>query len=98
MMQPSSLLIGNTPVGEEQLWRAVIASTIREWISGPLRRKYEAEEYLFGGGKDFPLVCQSAGIDAGRLRTRLMQLRREGLPTGALLGREFAGCRVPMNR
>jgi hypothetical protein len=64
--------------GEERLWQAVIVSTIRDWISGPLRRKREAEQYLFGDGTDFAYVCESAGMNAGRLRGRLGRLKRGG--------------------
>jgi hypothetical protein len=60
---------------EKRLWQAVIVTTIQEWISGPLRSKRQAEEYLFSDEKDFPLVCQQAGMDAGRLRQKLKKLR-----------------------
>jgi hypothetical protein len=60
---------------ETRLWRAVIVRTIQEWISGPLRFKREAEDYLFKDQKDFPLVCQSAGMDVARLRSQLMRVR-----------------------
>ncbi len=60
---------------EARMWQAVITKTIQEWISGPLRRKREAEEYLFKDEKDFPLVCQSAGMDVSRLRAQLQRLR-----------------------
>lgn len=60
---------------EKRLWQAVIVTAIQEWISGPLRSKRQAEEYLFQDQKDFPIVCQSAGMDAGRLRAKLNRLR-----------------------
>lgn len=60
---------------EERVWQAVIVSTIEEWMSGPLRRSLEAEQFLFRDECDFRLVCQSAGMDAGRLRQRLARLR-----------------------
>jgi predicted nucleic acid-binding protein len=66
------------------LWRAVIARTIQEWISGPLRRRREAEQYLFDDNRDFPLVCRSAGMDAGRLRSRLTRLRGRAMPDSLL--------------
>ncbi|MGA3292379.1 MAG: hypothetical protein ABSE45_00200 [Candidatus Acidiferrales bacterium] len=67
---------------EKRLWQAVIVTTIQEWISGPLRFKRQAEEYLFTDQKDFPLVCQSAGMDAGRLRMKLRQLQLRNAHTG----------------
>jgi hypothetical protein len=65
------------PMAEARLWRAVIARTVQEWISGPLRLKHEAERYLFGNGTDFQLVCESAGMDASRLRAGLIRVRRQ---------------------
>jgi hypothetical protein len=67
-------------VPEIRIWRAVIARTIQEWISGPLTRKREAEQYLFDDNGDFRLVCNSAGIDSGELRARLALLRRHAMP------------------
>jgi hypothetical protein len=65
-------------MAEARLWRAVLASTIQEWVSGPMRLKREAEKYLFGNDKDFPRVCESAGMDAGRLRAGLLKVCRDG--------------------
>jgi len=62
-------------VVEARIWQAVIVSTIEEWMSGPLRRSLEAEQFLFRDENDFRLVCQSAGMDAGRLRQQLVRLR-----------------------
>jgi len=64
---------------EERLWQVVLARTIEEWMSGPLRQKREAEEYLFNDNEDFLLVCQSAGMDPGRLRTQLRRLQKQGV-------------------
>ena len=65
---------------ETRLWRAVVARTIQEWMSGPLRRQREARQYLFDDNRDFPLVCESAGIDSGELRSRLARLRGHAIP------------------
>ena len=69
---------GNTP--ETRLWRAVIARTIQEWISGPLGRQREAEQYLLDDNRDFALVCESAGMDSEQLRSRLTPLRGHPIP------------------
>ena len=45
-------------VVEERIWQAVIVSTIEEWMSGPLRRSREAEQFLFRDESDLHLVCQ----------------------------------------
>jgi hypothetical protein len=60
---------------EQKLWRAVIANTVEEWVSGPLRRKREAEQFLFSDTQDFQTVCFSAGINPEDLRGRLEKIR-----------------------
>jgi len=60
---------------ETLLWRGVIARTIQDWLSKPLCPKREAERYLLDNSADLSLVCQSAGIDVGQLRTRLNKVR-----------------------
>jgi hypothetical protein len=65
--------------GEESLWRAVIATTIDEWMNGPLRQQREAEQYLFSDAHDFAFVCEQAGMDAVTLRARLRRLSMKGV-------------------
>ncbi len=60
---------------EQKLWRAVIASTVKEWIEGPLRKKREAEQFLFNDNQDYRTVCFSAGINPDDLRGRLQKYR-----------------------
>jgi hypothetical protein len=60
---------------EQKLWRAVIASTVEEWVSGPLRKKREAEQFLFSDEHDYRTVCYSAGINPENLRSRLEKIR-----------------------
>jgi hypothetical protein len=60
---------------EARLYRGVIARTIQDWLAKPLRPKREAERYLFENSADLSLVCQSAGIDIGQLRTCLNKVR-----------------------
>jgi hypothetical protein len=62
-------------LAEQKLWRAVIASTVEEWIHGPLRRQREAEQFLFHDDTDYRTVCFSAGIDPRDLRNRLQKIR-----------------------
>ena len=74
-------------VGEDavqNLWRAVIASTVEEWVSGPLRKKREAEQFLFDDNKDYRTVCYSAGINPENLRGRLEKIRTQQ-QAGALI-------------
>ncbi len=60
---------------EQKLWRAVIASTVEEWVGGPLRQKREAEQFLFSDNHDYRTVCYSAGINPEDLRGRLEKIR-----------------------
>jgi hypothetical protein len=60
----------------QKLWRAVIATTVEEWINGPLRQKREAEQFLFCDNHDYRTVCFSAGIDPENLRARLEKIRK----------------------
>ena len=62
-------------IAEQKLWRAVIASTVQEWIEGPLRRQREAEQFLFHDNGDYHTVCYQAGIDPANLRCRLEKYR-----------------------
>jgi hypothetical protein len=73
------------------MWQAVIVSTIREWMSGPLRRQVEAEKYLFGSGADFKSVCESAGMDVDRLRVKLGRLKRSSATLALAIEPETAG-------
>jgi hypothetical protein len=63
-------------MAEQKLWRAVIASTVHEWVHGPLSRQREAEQFLFLDQRDYRTVCFSAGINPGNLRDRLEKIRR----------------------
>jgi hypothetical protein len=62
-------------VPEQKLWRAVIARTVQEWLSGPLRMKREAEQFLFSNSPDFRTVCFSAGINPDHFRVRLQKYK-----------------------
>jgi hypothetical protein len=63
-------------IAEQKLWRAVISSTVHEWVHGPLTRQREAERFLFQDEQDYRTVCRSAGIDPGNLRNRLQKFRK----------------------
>jgi hypothetical protein len=79
----SETMLQGTETGEtavQKLWRAVIASTVEEWVSGPLRQKREAEQFLFTDNKDYRTVCYSAGINPEHLRSRLEKIRSRQNP------------------
>ena len=60
---------------EKRMWRVVIARTIQDWLSKPLRAKREAERYLFENSADLSWVCESAGIRVEQLRLCLNRVR-----------------------
>jgi hypothetical protein len=60
---------------ETALWRGVIARTVQEWLSAPLRSQREAESYLFKDSADLSLVCGLAGINVQYLRKCLNKVR-----------------------
>jgi hypothetical protein len=62
-------------IPEQKLWRAVIATTVEEWVHGPLRRQREADQFLFHDNHDYRTVCFSAGINPENLRDRLQKIR-----------------------
>jgi hypothetical protein len=62
-------------MAEQRIWRAVIASTVEDWIYGPLHRQREAEQFLFQDEDDFHIVCFSAGMDPRYFRERLKKIR-----------------------
>ena len=70
-----SLEIELDTVPETRLWQAVILRAVEEWVSGGLRTQREAEDFLFEDPIDFPRVCESAGVNVDRLRSRLKKLR-----------------------
>ena len=67
---------GEEMAGELRLWQAVVIRAIQDWISGPIRQQRQAERYIFED-KDFALICQSAGLNADDLRTRLSKIRSQ---------------------
>ena len=75
MVRGMALATKQNLTAETLLWRGVIARTIQDWLSKPLRPKREAERYLFENSADLSLVCSSAGIDVWKLRTCLNKVR-----------------------
>jgi hypothetical protein len=71
--------IQETPVSESatetRLWLAVVTDAVQDWMHGPLRVRREAEEYLFHDERDFPELCERAGLNASLLRAKLIRAR-----------------------
>jgi hypothetical protein len=75
MVMDSTLGMERETGGETRLWQAVILSAVEDWVSGGLRTQREAEAFLFNDNTDFPLVCESAGMNVNRLRSQLKRLK-----------------------
>jgi len=69
---------------EQRMWKAVLASTVEEWISGPLRQSRVAEDYLFHNERDFREVCESAGLNPEHFRSRLQRFRKTSVSPASL--------------
>ncbi len=61
---------------ERRLWMAVLTLAIQDWRYGTLRKKREAERFLFKEGRDFNQVCSAAGLDPSHFRARLLKIGR----------------------
>jgi hypothetical protein len=75
MITEMALSAPNEQTTENRMWRVVIARTIQDWLSKPLRAKREAERYLFENSADLSWVCESAGIEVEKLRNCLNKVR-----------------------
>ena len=73
-------------IPEQRLWRAVIANAVAEWVHGPLRKRRQAEQFLFQDEADYREVCFSAGIDPANLRARLLRIRSGNDMVAAQMG------------
>lgn len=60
---------------ERRLWIAVLAQAVEDWRSNNVRRKREAEAFLFNCRKDLESVCSNAGLDAANLCHRLTRMK-----------------------
>jgi|HubBroStandDraft_6_1064221.scaffolds.fasta_scaffold907088_1 hypothetical protein len=60
---------------ETNLWLAVVTDTVQEWMHGPLRMRREAEAFLFHDNRDFPELCERAGLNPSVLRSKLLRAR-----------------------
>lgn len=76
---PMYQAIQDLPVSESatetRLWLAVVTDAVQDWMHGPLRVRREAEEYLFHDERDFPELCERAGLNASLLRAKLIRAR-----------------------
>jgi hypothetical protein len=61
-------------IGDRRLWTAVLVSAVEDWCNGNLRRRRNAQEFLFDSAADFQTVCARAGVEPASFQTRLRKL------------------------
>jgi hypothetical protein len=64
-------------IGENRLWTAVLVKAVEDWRFGTMRRRREAQEFLFESDKDFSTVCANAGLDPASLRSKLLKIGKK---------------------
>jgi hypothetical protein len=64
-------------IGENRLWTAVIAKAVEDWRFGTMRRRREAQRFLFENEQDFETVCANAGLDPASLRSKLLKIGKK---------------------
>ena len=63
------------PVGERKLWVAILLQALEDWRTGTLRRRRDAERFLFHCESDFAAVCRGAGLDPATVLAKLQRMR-----------------------
>jgi hypothetical protein len=61
-------------IGDRRLWTAVLVSAVEDWRNGSLRRRRNAQEFLFDSEADFQSVCARAGVEPISFRARLLKI------------------------
>lgn len=64
-------------IGERRLWIAVLVTAVEEWRKGTLRKRREAQKFLFEDHQDFDRVCASAGVDPSSFRSSLLRIGKK---------------------
>lgn len=78
-MQAANGATGTTEelISERRLWTAVLVLAVEDWRQGSVRKRREAEQFLFEEEKNFQQVCAGAGLDPSDFRTRLLKIGRK---------------------
>ena len=62
------------PIGEKRLWTAVLLLAVEDWRQGTLRKRRDAQEFLFEEKENFYRACAGAGLDPDRFRSGLLKI------------------------
>ena len=63
------------PVAERNLWVAILLQALEDWQTGTLRRRRDAERFIFHSESDFAMVCRGAGLDPACVLAKLQRMR-----------------------
>ena len=61
-------------LGERRLWTAVLIQALDDWRLGTMRRRREAQTFLFDDPVSLSQVCVKAGLDPGNFRSKLLKI------------------------
>jgi hypothetical protein len=75
------LAIHDQESANQRLWLAVMETAIADWTYGPVRRKRDAEYFLFEDKEDFSFVCRSAGLSPNCVREKLQAMHAKPIRT-----------------
>ena len=64
------------PVGERNLWVAILLQALEDWHTGTLRRRQDAERFFFKCERDFAAVCRGAGLDPATVVGKLQGMKK----------------------
>src|SRR5271169_2096522 len=64
------------PVAERNLWVAILLQALDDWQTGTLRRRKEAERFIFHCESDFAAVCRGAGLDPACVLAKLQRIKQ----------------------
>ena len=72
----SKVAIGATEgiIGERRLWTAVLIQAVDDWRQGTLRKRREAQRFLFDDQANLSRVCAGAGLDPDRFSCKLLKI------------------------
>jgi hypothetical protein len=61
-------------IGERRLWTAVLLQALDDWRLGTLRKRREAQRFLFDDHANLGIVCAGAGLDPGSFCSKLLKI------------------------
>ena len=64
------------PVGERNLWVAILLQALEDWQTGTLMRRRDADLFFFKCERDFAAVCRGAGLDPAIVLGKLQGMKK----------------------